>query len=63
MNQGVRGRALMKKTRGKISRVSVPLSSFDPTSQHVYAVYRGVLFSIVQYTDDIKHAFSGYSNF
>ncbi len=26
MNQGVRRRALMKKTRGKISRVSVPLS-------------------------------------
>ncbi len=28
MNQGVRRRALMKKTRGKISRVSVPLSLF-----------------------------------
>jgi hypothetical protein len=27
MNQGVRGRALMKKTRGKISRVSVPLKA------------------------------------
>ncbi len=27
MNQGVRGRVLMKKTRGKISRVSVPLKS------------------------------------
>ncbi len=26
MNQGVKRRALMKKTRGKISRVSVPLS-------------------------------------
>jgi hypothetical protein len=25
MNQRVRGRVLMKKTRGKISRVSVPL--------------------------------------
>jgi hypothetical protein len=25
MNQGVGGRVLMKKTRGKISRVSVPL--------------------------------------
>jgi hypothetical protein len=29
MNQGVRGRALMKNTRGKISHVSVPLSHFD----------------------------------
>ncbi len=29
MNQGVMGRVLMKKTRGKISRVSVPLRNVD----------------------------------
>jgi hypothetical protein len=31
MNQGVRGRALMKKTTGKISRVSVPLTGDTDT--------------------------------
>ncbi len=37
MNQGVRGRVLMKKTRGKISRVSVPLSekSCDNRNKHI----------------------------
>jgi hypothetical protein len=30
MNQGVGGRVLMKKTKGKISRVSVPLSTILP---------------------------------
>jgi hypothetical protein len=35
MNQGVRRRALMKKARGKSSRVSVPLKREAPTTMTV----------------------------
>jgi hypothetical protein len=43
MNQGVRRRALMKKTRGKISRVSVPLS-VELSVEIVSRIYENGLF-------------------
>ncbi len=52
MNQGVRGRALMKKTRSKISRVSVPLREEHKTCFNVLTLIE--LNLLVELTKSLK---------